>query len=163
MSTLNFTWDNGSIDSTILAKFFSEQIDATYISHSELQSARTTPKGVWSRNLYYVVLNEIAEIRVDQHRMLAVAEMSGELFGLGSLLLSRSSDRTYAVLEDFLVAKTVRGKNVGTKFLSWIENELKRDGVLDLFLESGSQNAKAHRFFERNGFRLCSVVMEKKL
>ncbi len=47
--------------------------------------------------------------------------------------------------------------------LDWITAEAMRFGCARLFLESGVQNHRAHEFFEREGFAICSVVMMKPL
>jgi N-acetylglutamate synthase-like GNAT family acetyltransferase len=57
----------------------------------------------------------------------------------------------------------MRSKGAGQVLLDWIQQELRRDGIRYLFLESGIRNTQAHSFFKKQGFSPVSLNMIKTL
>ena len=79
---------------------------------------------------------------------IACAWLEGKLVGIAfvSFRMDAHSGR-FAVLDDLIVASTVRGTGIGQQFIEWIAQRVKGYGVKRLFLESGLVNAGAHVFF----------------
>jgi ribosomal protein S18 acetylase RimI-like enzyme len=92
-----------------------------------------------------------------------VARDGGELVAFALVVVERRPTLTYATLSDQVVSSERRGDGIGRELLRWLEARLAELGARKLFLESGVANDGAHRFFHREGFHTCSVVMVKDL
>lgn len=147
-----------------LVRFFVDNVDPDYISHGEIVDGRALGPGRWSPELADVLAREFAACRFDGEpsrdgKQLVVAERDGATTALA--LFERAG--THAWLHDLVVARAARGERTGAAVLAWIEAEAAAAGVGDLFLESGTANDGAHRFFAREGYETVSVVMRKSL
>ena len=154
-----------------LAAFFVRNVDKTYISHGEIMDGRALNEGEWSPEFASILEQEFREAIAGnqaasrQGLRLAAARIPGmAVAGVAMLELSQGGRDPYAVIHDLVVAHDMRGQGIGTRLLQWLEAFLKQDMRIDrVFLESGSQNHDAHMFFQRQGFRVCSVNMLKEL
>jgi GNAT superfamily N-acetyltransferase len=165
-------WCTNSDDAACLGHFFAANIDPEYISHSELQGPRALAPGQWNPNLASIFEREIAT-RVGQGRgriarseasyAVLVAEQGGRLLGLALISFIPTAPVPYGIIEDIVVDASDRNHGLGKRILDWVEQEARSIGCLRLFLESGAGNEGAHHFFERQGFKTCSVVMMRQL
>jgi ribosomal protein S18 acetylase RimI-like enzyme len=145
-----------------LAKFFVENVDTTYISHSEMQQGLATSDGKhWASDLLDQLETEFSLAAYRPKRRLVTLRQVGRLVGMIWLQLEEMLG--YAVLDDVVVAKAHREEGVGARMLEWLEEKLGEDGIFDLYLESGAQNYRAHSFFESQGYKTVSRVMLKQL
>ena len=62
---------------------------------------------------------------------------------------------------DVMVKEEYRGHGVGGQLLDTAIEWLWKQGVQDIFLESGKDNHSAHRFFEKRGFTHVSEIYKK--
>lgn len=170
--SLTIAWLDDPARARELARFFADNADAAYISHSELQGPRALDVGAWNPDLVNVVAEEIAE-RADTARSfrapgepvnpVLVAHSGGRLAGLAFVSFFREAMNPYVVVEDIIVDSASRGEGLGHGIMAFIDGEARKAGCKRLFLESGLGNDKAHHFFERLGFHQTSIVMMKKL
>lgn len=165
MPDIEIRWATASDDPVLLAAFFRECLDTSYISHSELQEGRATTPTAWSASLTALLVADIAKLCTvpsDEGRV-AVAYRETELVGLAVLTLHLSGPSPWCVLEDLVVKPSARHLQIGAQLIGWLEKQAAVFGATRSFLESGIQNAGAHRFFHRQGYRDCSIVMMKDL
>jgi GNAT superfamily N-acetyltransferase len=155
-----------------LSRFFARNLTTSYISHSELQGFRAVRPGVWAANIESVLDGEIRQRLADPLAQFpAAANWKGvieahddeQLVGLALVTISREAVVSYAILEDIVVDDSRRGRGIGRVMTDWIIAELGRTGIQRIFLESGRDNAAAHHFFERCGFKQVSIVMMRDI
>ncbi|MCF1743616.1 GNAT family N-acetyltransferase [Paradevosia shaoguanensis] len=151
--------DPGMADA--IALFFVENADPTYISHGEIMFGRAVALGQWADDLFEQVAREAREAIDDPAEAFAVARLDGELVGLVEI---HFDDRYhFAVINDLMISRTARGAGLGKRFIDWVEEQCRERGIRRLFLESGIGNARAHEFFEREGFVKTAVTMMREL
>jgi GNAT superfamily N-acetyltransferase len=156
-----------------LADFFASNVlsDASYISHSELQGKRALDPQTWRPDLRDILRREI-EPRVSKKGALprtrishpiARAEQDSRLVGISFVTFAPRAPKPFAIVEDLVIDPDRRSHGIGKTMLDWIAEQARILGIRRLFLESGLTNKRAHHFFERQGFKPCSVVMMKEL
>jgi GNAT superfamily N-acetyltransferase len=157
-----------------LANFFAGNVVAApeYISHSELQGPRAVSPEAWRPQLSEILRREI-EPRLAATRErppgnvgqpVAVAEREGELVAVSLVTFAGNAPVVpFAIVEDLIVDHSCRSDGIGKAVMQWIAAEARARHIRRLFLESGRSNERAHRFFAREGFRTCSIVMMKDI
>jgi GNAT superfamily N-acetyltransferase len=168
---LTINWCGDVARSRELGGFFAQNVDAQYISHSELQGQRALSPGQWCDGLPDILSREI-ESRLGQtagqapartSQPILVAEKQGALVGLSFVTFAGTARVPFAIVEDLIVAPALRGRGVGKAILDWIAAEARARDIRRLFLESGVGNERAHHFFEQEGFQTVSIVMMRSL
>lgn len=159
-------------DTSELAAFFCANLTRSYISHSEMQSARTASSGDWAADIEQQFAAELDEcVRQSQQDRstvtswngAVVATLNGRLAGLAMLAYGRDAPIPYGTIEDIVVDSTLRGQGIGSKMMDWIIQDMQKNGLGRAFLESGAGNTSAHDLFHRMGFDTISVVMLKDI
>jgi len=152
-----------------IADFFCAYADPDYISHSELQGGRALAPGVWNPDLRNIIFDQANAILKEQSDKSCTAKIycvfgGGHLLGVAFLSFSSHfNNKRFAILEDIIISPEARGLRIGKRFLDFITETLKANGIHRIFLESGITNHQAHDFFEREGFQQTSVVMMREL
>jgi len=169
---LAIAWSTNPAEASELGAFFAANITPEYISHSELQGPRALDVGQWRPKLPEIFSNEIAE-RVGRekgriHKSEATypvlsARHDGKLVGLALVSFFPNAPIPYAMLEDIVVDKALRGGGIGKAIINWVTQQAEAAGCDRIFLESGLGNHKAHELFHREGFAETSVVMRKTI
>jgi ribosomal protein S18 acetylase RimI-like enzyme len=163
---------NGGDDPTELAEFFCDNLTDSYISHSELQSERTTPDGQWAPDIRSIITQEFrdalaqpesARLSAPSWNGIFVARLGRSIAGLAVVLYVRDKPANYGVVEDVVVDGTLRGRGIGTKLINFILEDMRSSGLDRAFLESGKANEAAHELFHKVGFETASVVMRLNL
>lgn len=72
-------------------------------------------------------------------------------------------DSRRGLVHDLFVAERHRGRGVGGRLLAAAEERLAADGVAYVSLEAMAANTDARRFYERHGYEVFRVEMEKRL
>jgi GNAT superfamily N-acetyltransferase len=163
---LNITWCDDPAEADSVASFFAQHVDSDYISHGELQLGRATDPEHWSPDLARLIADEIrcaGENGAHSERRVVTASIGSRLAAMALVGFHRGFHSRYVVLEDLMVDKALRRNGIGDAVLKWIEKEVRTAGCERMFLESGIRNREAHGFFERHGFRPCSLVMMKSV
>ena len=148
------------------AAFFAAQLatQPDYISHGEVLAGRSEDGRTFAPDLDQVVAAEFAAAAQEAEPMIAAARApDGAIVGIAVVAWAKGLRMRYAVLEDLVVAAAARGEGRGAAMLAFIEREARSRGARWLLLESGRENAGAHRFFERHGFRQTSCIFMKPL
>lgn len=170
---LRVVWSS-RISAYRLTKFFVENVGRKYISCGELQCARASTLGEWSKNLGAVVKREMSALLEEQEnssrlpldrptRKIALAYEGSLLVGLAIVKLEMGNTPPFAVLEDIVTRSNRRTRGVGTALLSAVEAETARAGCKWMFLESGAHNSLTHKFFISSGYSIAAVMMAKSL
>jgi GNAT superfamily N-acetyltransferase len=168
---LEISWCNDVDCAQELADFFSKNVGPEYISHSELQGQRAISPNQWRENISEILREEI-EVRLSKslvrvpgldNQPILVAQLDGALVGLSFVTFAGSAAVPFGIIEDLIVSSAKRGRGVGKVMLDWIVAEARSRKIKRLFLESKADNWKTHRFFEREGFQACSIVMLRVL
>ncbi len=151
-----------------VAEFFVSNVDVDYISHQEIQCGRALSVAQWAPDLREMLISEVQEIwnfggDTDCKKGMVEARIGTTLVGMAIVTWHPNARTPYAWGEDMVVCRDEREKGAGRQMMKWIEAELLKKGIRQLFLESGQANQKAHAVFERSGFSTCSVVMMKSL
>jgi GNAT superfamily N-acetyltransferase len=94
-------------------------------------------------------------ISADPSSELFVAEVAGELAGLGGLhvLPLVEHDEVGCMLTAMVVAAKHRRRGVGRELVAAVEREARSRGCARLVLSSADRRADAHAFYESLGFR----------
>jgi ribosomal protein S18 acetylase RimI-like enzyme len=162
---------DGTADAGELADFFCANLTPEYISHSELQSNRTTPAGDWVPEIVSVIGEELEEAlsqdigaraSAPTWNGVVVARVDGRLAGIAIVLYVHDAG-SYGVIEDILVDSALRGRGVGTQLINFILADMRASNLSRAFLESGINNDKAHDLFHQIGFENTSVIMGMEL
>jgi GNAT superfamily N-acetyltransferase len=167
---VKFDWAESGLNGEEISAFFIANTDPNYISHSEIQGGRATNIGQWSENLRERLKADIDLVLKDRQtsrnlpkRRLAVGRARFDL--VACALVSFQDDRAvpYAVFEDIIVRRADQGTGTGAALIAWLESECRARDIKRVFLESGTENERAHTFFKHRGFRQTSIVMMKEL
>ncbi len=151
-------------------RFFAANVDIDYISHGEIIDARAESFAKWSPGIDKIFANDTVEAIRNAHAPecdglhLAALFKDDTLAGLALYeYRSRLGIRT-AILQDLIIAKNYRNQSLGRQLLKWLEEQFTNVGkVTSIFLESGRNNTEAHRFFQRHGYTVSSIVMTKQI
>ena len=156
-------WEDNRDSWMEASRFFARTIalDPAYISHGEIQTGLSLDGRTWIEDLEARFLAEAAAD--DEPRSLAVVrDATGCIIGAAAVSWSfETPDAPFATLQDMAVDPTVRSQGIGDALVAFVEAEVWRRGARWLFLESGKDNVRAHRFFERCGFAEISHVFVK--
>lgn len=68
-----------------------------------------------------------------------------------------------ATVEDIAVATEGRRRGLGRRLMTFVEADLARSGVVELFLDVGVANTAANAFFDRAGFTPRSTSLGKRI
>jgi ribosomal protein S18 acetylase RimI-like enzyme len=161
---MEWSTDHSKADIYVDLLFECLSSDFSYISHSEIQEGRALSQIDWNpdlkRILYRSIVNHLSQVDDDGGQgEIAIVLKESEVVGLLQVSYGKSPNGTYAVLEDLVVRAGFRDQGIGDAFLQWLKTDLRKKNVVHIFLESGNQNNRAHKFFERLGYKTLSKVM----
>ena len=147
-------------DGALLGSFFTENVDESYITASEVIWGRATADGKWSENLFQAVAEEIESSVGSLDKVVILFFVDGCLAGY---TLSAVKPHYSAEVEDFVLDRGLRGKGLGRKINEITSEYLKNLGCKTLFMEVGKDNARMHSFVTRDGMLLTSTRYWKNL
>lgn len=158
-------WNYSTLLVDELVPFMKANMDASYISHSEIMEGRATDAKHWSPVLDQVLR---AEFEIDcannTHFMCSIRAASDKsLVAIGLCEINREASPPYAMLHDVVIDQLCRGQGLGSKLLASIESTLLEQGINRVYIESGLNNEKAHNFFRKAQFIAISTVSYKNL
>jgi GNAT superfamily N-acetyltransferase len=108
----------------------------------------------------------LREIAADPRNMLVVAESEGAVIGAFHLtILQYVAYRGGRVgqIENVIVDPAARGLGVGAAMMTWAIAEARRQGCFRVQLTSNKARVRAHRFYERLGFKSTHEGMKLAL
>lgn len=101
----------------------------------------------------------------DPEHLLLVAEVDGEVVGHVEARMRRDEPAGFVgtYVEELAVAPSWRGHGVGTALMAAVDEWARGRGSMSVALDHFHTNEGAHRLYERLGFRVRGVIMEKRL
>lgn len=125
----------------------------------------------WRPDIYEMVEEMYPQSRFDEvvsARQLYVAKVDGAVVGY-ALLKMRSYEwpgvvkRKVMVIDEFCVHEAIRGHGVGTEMMADVRALAKAFGCTDLQLGVYPQNDDAVGFYQKCGFTIRSIDMQRKV
>lgn len=113
------------------------------------------PNETLQKKAFETIINDekIGNILVCTYENRVVA-MVNLLYSFSTALGSR-----VVILEDMIVSNEYRDKNIGSKLLEFAKEFAKSKGIERITLLTDDDNFKAHKFYEKNGFKKSSMVV----
>lgn len=148
-----------------LARLFAAEVDASYISHSELKYGLATSPDSWSANLESLVGQSYGALLEDESAVIFTLRErhTDQLIGFAAVTWTLKVQIPFVVLEDLFIARSARGLGFAQALMNAVEDLAREKGATRIFLESGQSNARAHGYFESRGFQAVSTVFKKDL
>jgi GNAT superfamily N-acetyltransferase len=75
----------------------------------------------------------------------------------GQLLVSTAAGGSSLLVEDFIIKENIRGKGFGGRLLKSLHKWAKNKGALRMHLLTDNRNARAVKFYKKNGFKESSM------
>lgn len=103
------------------------------------------------------------ELEQDTNNTVYVAELEGQIVGTFQLTFIRQLSYTgclVAQVESVYVHSGVRSRGVGRRMLEWAIDAARQRGALRIQLTTNGKRERAHRFYERLGFRATHKGMK---
>jgi GNAT superfamily N-acetyltransferase len=101
----------------------------------------------------------IAQIKEQQKSGFQVVyvESEGEVLCVaGFVVATKLAWGKHIYISDFVTEERHRSTGVGAKLIEWFKAHARELGCKQLHLDSGVQRLDAHRFYQREGFKLSS-------
>lgn len=114
-------------------------------------------------------IETMKEVNKYQGKILLYKE-DNRITGLIIGLINNEEENTYEFvapkrgrISELIVSSSSRSRGIGTKLLTTMEEYLSSVGCEDILLGVFAYNAKAHMFYEKNGYHNRMIDMTKKL
>jgi GNAT superfamily N-acetyltransferase len=160
-------WAQDAKEIVKLGAFFAENAVRLpeYISHGEIQYGLSRDGARWDARATDLIEAHFKRLSQNSSRVKVAGAWTGDEKPVGVAILE-VVDRDklkYVVLADILVEERWRGKGIGERMVRFIEAQMRSQGVDWLFLESGTKNEGAHKFFAHLQYRETSKIFAKRL
>jgi len=147
-------------DIEVVTRIYSDVLDETYISFSELNEGKATGPDSLTARAPIIFREQLVTNISRETSAYFVAVMGDNIVGFVLASLHQAeAEHTECWIDDLGVRHAWRRHGVGTiltrKALDWGTNE----GAQYFLVESGVQNQSAHDLLERVGFKPLSVVL----
>ncbi len=125
----------------------------------------------WRPDIYEPVDEQYTQLRFEEairNRQLYVAKLAGEVVGFASLSQCTYDwpgvvKRKAMIVDEFGVHESCRGHGIGKTMMEDIHALAKAFGCTDLQLRVYPQNDEAVGFYQKCGFQIQNIGMQKKL
>jgi len=97
------------------------------------------------------------------YRLAFVQEPDGVVAVAGFRVGENLAWGRFLYVEDLVTLSSQRSKGYGAKLLAWLKGYAAKEGCLQLHLDSGTQRAEAHRFYEREGMTAASFHFVERI
>lgn len=143
-----------------LATFLAGNISNAYITPSDLIHGR--PADTQTAAFRKSVEAELRlRARTDAEFVVYVGRSRRTL--VACAFCSVSAALGLGTVEDFAVATAGRRQGLGRRLMAFVEADLVRSGIVELFLDVGVTNTAANAFFDRTGFTPRSTSLGKRI
>jgi GNAT superfamily N-acetyltransferase len=94
----------------------------------------------------------LAEMVPHNYRQVGVYD-NEKLIGVsGYWIASKLYCGKYLEIDNFVIDKEYRSKNIGKMMVEWMSGEARRNGCRSMLLDAYVENFKAHKFYYSQGF-----------
>ncbi len=98
------------------------------------------------------------EAQREEGYRLACLEDDGEVRAVAGYRVQHSLWRgRFLYVDDLITHEDHRSKGYGTALVDWLKAQASQAGCRELRLDSGTQRADAHRFYEREGLEVRAL------
>lgn len=105
----------------------------------------------------------VREMQSEGYRM-AYIEHQGQVVAVAGYRIGTSFFLgRHLFVDDLVTSSARRGQGFGEALLEWLGQEAENAGCVFLDLESGTQRARAHKFYFRHGFVIDSYHFSRRL
>ncbi len=110
--------------------------------------------------------SELEEIIADDSRPIFVGEESGEVLGYAFCVIKERKNNNILTdiktlyIDDLCVDENIRGKHIGSGIYEYVKNYAKEIGCYNLTLNVWACNESAQKFYEAQGLKPQSTMME---
>ena len=89
-----------------------------------------------------------------------VARKNGNIVGMLNILctISTALGGKVALIEDMIVSQNARGQNIGSTLIDYAIKFAENQGCKRITLLTDDNNKRAHRFYERHGFKKSPMI-----
>ena len=147
-------------DGPLIAKFFIENVDETYITASEVIWGRATLEGSWAPNLFDIVRDEIEASVQDATKIVVLFFLDNEIAGY---TFSALKPGNAVEVEDVVLDRSLRGQGIGRQINAITVKYLQDAGCATMFMEVSSNNARMHDFVKKDGMSPTSIRYWKSI
>lgn len=93
-----------------------------------------------------------------------VATKKQKIIGSVCMLYTYSTalDSRVGIVEDMIIDKSYRDKDIGSKLLKYVIKQAKKQNLKRLTLLTDGSNKKAHKFYKKNKFIKSDMVIFRK-
>lgn len=155
-------------DKDTLCNMFLDHITAhpEYISHGEIQmgvgigklvnEVFVTEVSPMARHYWmkYIDMN----INGDDSVVYKAVDDSDMVVGFCIATYTEDGASPFGMISDIMVKEGQRGGGIGSELLKTAIGWLNKNGIHDIYLESGLNNHSAHEYFKHKGFRKVSEI-----
>lgn len=155
-------------DKETLCDMFLAHISAhpEYISHGELQMGVGVGKmvngdfvtGISPVARHYWMKYIDMNLSSSDSVVYKAVDDSQEIIGFCIATYTEDGASPFGMISDILVREDLRGGGVGSGLLESALGWLNKNGIQDIYLESGLNNHAAHEYFIHKGFRKVSEI-----
>ncbi|MGB1249987.1 MAG: GNAT family N-acetyltransferase [Candidatus Promineifilaceae bacterium] len=103
------------------------------------------------------------KITSDSNHRLIIAELNGDIVGTFHLIYIPSlsyTGRTRAQIESVRTVNHLRGQGIGKQMMAWAIEEARNAGCNLVQLSTNNYRKRAHRFYEKLGFKASHQGMK---
>lgn len=149
-----------------ISRFFADNVTGDYVSHGEVIGGRATPQLEFVPNLAEIIAGELERARTADPAggsTVVTWRDSGALCAVALLGAFENAGERFVVIEDIVVRADLRGRGLGRGAMEQIVAHATARGAKGFLLESGANNARAHKFFAELGFAKISSTFMKRV
>ena len=131
---------------------YRDELHRSGLSHSEAQKkadddmSRLLPEGLKSKDQFLLTMKD-----------------NGRNVGILWFGIKGAEDNRKAFIYDIVVNESERGKKFGEKALKLLEQEVKQRGLSHIGLHVFGHNLVARNLYEKMGYEITNLNLEKKL
>lgn len=134
------------------------ETNASYISHGEIQMGLSHDGLTLTPDFKEKWIKYLERQNSEHQTFVYVCEVDASVAGFVIFGIEEDADLPYGVIYDIVVTDKLKGTGAADKLYQYAIDYFKSANINDCYIESGLNNHRAHRFFERRGFSHVSNI-----
>lgn len=102
-------------------------------------------------------------MRKHKYKAIGVFEQGQMIAACGYWLGCKFYCGTYLEIDNFVVDEAHRNRGIGTKIITWLEQEAEKQGCQCVMLDAYLTNERVHGFYEEKGFHKLGYHFYKQV